>query len=179
MLRPEESSSHSFLTLALWGRCWCEKQSLRLATHLDLTVGKRYSVPTGKCYSVPTVCWTYHSEQGREVKPVRGLCSSKSNRCNTDCHLLLWEFFLSLIYLAVSHCQSVISNFTGSGGFCRENIRCSGRVIVCGPLPEELVALNLASDPFRLRTVHSQSEKHHLTNVLHITISLPNVKYDF
>lgn len=58
-------------------------------------------------------------------------------------------------------------------------IRCNENVIVCGPLTKKLMALNLACNSFRLHTDHSQSKKHHLTNVLHIIISLPNVKYYF
>lgn len=41
--------------------------------------------------------------------------------------------------------------------------------IVWGLLMRKLTALHFESDLLRLRTVHSQTKKHHLTNVLHIS----------
>lgn len=100
-----------------------------------------------------------------------GLHSSKSNLCSTGCHFLLegvfFFFFLSLSKL--SPISNVLSAIFLIWVVYTVKISDALGVYCLWTLTEKLMALNFGSNLIRLHTVHSQTKKHHLTNVLHIS----------
>lgn len=100
-----------------------------------------------------------------------GLHSSKSNLCSTDCHFLpegvFFFFFLSLSKL--SPISNVLSAIFLIWVVYTVKISDALGVYCLWTLTEKLMALNFGSNLIRLHIVHSQTKKHHLTNVLHIS----------
>ena len=124
-------------------------------------------------YGAPTVCWKYHPELSNG--PVgTWACILASLTCAVQicCFLLegvsfFFFFFLSLSKL--SPIPNVLSAIFLILVVYTVKISDALGVYCLWTLTEKLMAQNFGSNSIRLHTVHSQTKKLHLTNVLHIS----------
>ena len=123
-------------------------------------------------YGAPTVCWEVPSRTKQWPRGDLG-CILASLTCAVQiCRFLLEGgvfFFFFLMLSKLFPIPNVLSVILLILVVYTVKISDALGVYCLWTLTEKLMPLNFGSNLIRLHTVHSQTKKHHLTNVLHIS----------